>query len=298
MTMNWHPYITSYETARKLPDFDVFDARRRNSKEWYETAIKSLRGKPDRTLSPMSPTSWLVQAKAEYNWIGLGRPFFNVWPVISEGLLRTRLDIPSTALTPIMQKIPAELNIRFAVGHEPIIDGHKLRTALTARVVLQNQPGLMVLADAGQRLEDTPVYWEITFPALKYPTFEDAVQAMRGPLGDAERNLMLATVRIIVGAAMLADDPDIVDSVVLKADADKYAKTGDAKYVDKAARRGVVGWNVGARVEVSPHFRRAHFAIRWTGKGGAIPLLRPVKSSIVKKQILTEVPTGYEGGSE
>ena len=33
------------------------------------------------------------------------------------------------------------------------------------------------------------------------------------------------------------------------------------KYVAKAHRRGKVGWNVGRRIEVAPHFRRPHMTL-------------------------------------
>jgi hypothetical protein len=38
-------------------------------------------------------------------------------------------------------------------------------------------------------------------------------------------------------------------------------------YVDKAHRRGKVGWNVGRHIEVAPHYRRPHMALVWTGTG-------------------------------
>ena len=51
----------------------------------------------------------------------------------------------------------------------------------------------------------------------------------------------------------------------------KYEDSGDRKYVDRARRRGKLGWNVGARIEVMPHYRRPHPALVWTGPGRAVP---------------------------
>jgi hypothetical protein len=34
--------------------------------------------------------------------------------------------------------------------------------------------------------------------------------------------------------------------------------------------------------------------VRWTGKGGEIPKLVPVKGAIINKKLMTTVPTGYE----
>ena len=48
-----------------------------------------------------------------------------------------------------------------------------------------------------------------------------------------------------------------------------------SKYVDKAHRRGKVGWNVGRHIEVAPHYRRPHMALVWTGTGRAVPKIVP-----------------------
>ncbi len=102
-------------------------------------------------------------------------------------------------------------------------------------------------------------------------------------------------VRIALSLCLLANDPDIIQPDVLADDRRKYEETGDQKYVDKAVRRGKRGWVVGAHLDVSPHWRRAHFGIRWTGKGAAVPKIVPIKGAVVKRSKLTDVPTGYMG---
>ena len=42
----------------------------------------------------------------------------------------------------------------------------------------------------------------------------------------------------------------------------KFEQTGDQRYVDKARRRGKVGWDVGRRLEVIPHYRRPHMTLK------------------------------------
>ena len=44
---------------------------------------------------------------------------------------------------------------------------------------------------------------------------------------------------------------------------------------------------------VSPHMRVPHFAIRWTGKGRTKPKLVPVKGSLVNREKILPIPTGY-----
>jgi len=67
------------------------------------------------------------------------------------------------------------------------------------------------------------------------------------------------------------------------------------KYVDKAHRRGKVGWNVGQSIEVIPHYRRPHMALVWTGHGRVIPKIVPRKGSIVHREVVEKVPMGWEG---
>ena len=69
---------------------------------------------------------------------------------------------------------------------------------------------------------------------------------------------------------------------------------------DKARNNGVFGWSIGKNVEVSPHVRRPHWALRHTGPKGSVPQIVPVKGCKVKGNKLTTVPTGFvlEDGTE
>lgn len=98
-------------------------------------------------------------------------------------------------------------------------------------------------------------------------------------------------VKIIYGVLSIGDNPDIVKPVVLRADARKYEESGDVKYIEKAKRRGVFGFEIGADIPTrkqlkrmveeneiaiahgkkAPHFRASHLALVHTGKGRALP---------------------------
>ncbi len=56
------------------------------------------------------------------------------------------------------------------------------------------------------------------------------------------------TCRIVGG-----NDPDAITPDVPADDRQKYEASGDQKYVDRAHRRGKLGWNVGQQIEVMPH---------------------------------------------
>jgi len=92
----------------------------------------------------------------------------------------------------------------------------------------------------------------------------------------------------------MAADPELVVPDVLADDKVKYAQSGDPRLVEKAHRRGKVGWNVGANIEVLPHYRSASpAALYWTGEGRKVPRIRFRKGCFVHRQKLSAVPTGY-----
>jgi hypothetical protein len=82
----------------------------------------------------------------------------------------------------------------------------------------------------------------------------------------------------------------------LAGDRAKFEQTGDRRYVDKARRRGKVGWDVGRRLEVIPHYRRPHMALAWTGRGRAVPRVVPRKGSVVHREVVEKAPSGFGGG--
>ncbi len=126
--------------------------------------------------------------------------------------------------------------------------------------------------------------------------------------GKSTRELTFRTHRehhgIVATACMLV----IVKNVVFQRHAVTQSKPGkplglcgrspasaDPKYVDKAHRRGKVGWNVGKRMEVVLHYRRPHMALVWTGRGRAVPKVVPRRGSVVHRDKLEKVPRGFGG---
>ncbi len=92
----------------------------------------------------------------------------------------------------------------------------------------------------------------------------------------------------------MADDPEVVEPVVLKDDEGRYERSRDIALVEKARRRGNYGWHVGRGIEVSPHVRAAcPAALYWTGEGRKIPKIRFRRGSIVHRRKLSEMPTGF-----
>ena len=92
---------------------------------------------------------------------------------------------------------------------------------------------------------------------------------------------------------LLENDPSIISPDVLSKDRDRFEQTGDEKYVDKAHRRGKVGWDGGRQVEVMPHYRRPHLRLAWTGPGRAVPKIVPRRGSIIHRRAVEKVPSGF-----
>lgn len=122
--------------------------------------------------------------------------------------------------------------------------------------------------------------------------------------------------QLIFGVLAIGDNPDIVKPVALKADVQKYELTGDEKYIEKARRRGVIGFDIGEDIPTkaqlkkmveenelaieqgrkAPHIRCAHLHLYHTGKGRSIPKIMLIDSLVVNRDLLTKIPQGfYEG---
>ena len=258
----------------------------------------------------------IAQYQIDTAWIDIRKPYYCIWPKIQEAFLNSSLDIPGE-----MIHLPIDpLLIRFSEKEAPTIRGVPVRSILTKELTVrtrvgseQHERGLSVWIDMGETFFDeemgleAEVYTYAIFP-LNKNTVDHQLSLMEGDRGkatpehtlntyltDEEGEAIRAAVKTVVSLCLLGTDNDLVMPDVLNADLAKYKKTLNAKYVEKAHRRGKVGWHVGHDVEVSPHFRRPHFGIRWTGEGRKIPKLVPIKGSVIHKSKIETVPTGYEG---
>jgi hypothetical protein len=103
-------------------------------------------------------------------------------------------------------------------------------------------------------------------------------------------------VRLCCTLCLLENDPEIIAPDVLADDRAKFDETSDQKYVEEAGRRGEVGWDVGRRIEVIPHYRRPHMMLAWTGVGRAVPRVVPRRGSVVHREAVEKVPSRFGGG--
>ena len=109
-------------------------------------------------------------------------------------------------------------------------------------------------------------------------------------------SFVMDCIRLCCSLCLLENDPSIISPDVLADDRAKYDQSGDQRFVDKAHRRGKVGWDVGRHVEVSPHYRRPHMTLVWTGHGRVLPRIVPRRGSVVHREVVEKVPMGFGGG--
>jgi hypothetical protein len=234
------------------------------------------------------------------------RPFYSVWPAIAPMLLRLSLDVDTSLIKPPM---PAFL-IRFPESKSPLCWGDwHVHSMLVGPTSLHkgNQifDGFVLWVDTGE--QDTapdgtlfPVRSYINLPMKRGMTLEESLKAL--PYAPSAYEGVVMPDEIRTGCARLActiclleNDPELIEPDVLAKDRDKYEITRDPKYVERAKRRGKVGWNIGKGIEVIPHVRRPHPALMHTGHGRTVPRIVLRKGSVIHREIVTHVPTGFHG---
>jgi len=215
---------------------------------------------------------------AELEWKRLGRPYYNIWPSMTKpltncnlkGVLGRHVELPVAAL---LLRFPEPMGTIFYYKDVDVTFLWRMETDV---------PLLAMFGD------------DSTMEGAKIS--DDAVGASERSDADAESR-MKAMLSTVAGIALLSHNKDIIEPIVLNADAHKFAQTRDPALIEKAKRKGTFGFNVGRHLETAPGFRQAHFATRWKGsrknEGGLRPELVPVKGCMVHRKLVTEVPTGY-----
>ena len=190
-----------------------------------------------------------------------------------------------------------------AQGQEPAyvrLAGKKVSIRCMLLGDINDGSGISVLIDIGELMPEIgfPVYSYRNFRRQKGLTVENALGELKkdwsAEMGIAIPDpLINDCVRLCCTLCLLGDDSEVISPDVLADDRGKFEETGDQKYVDKARRRGKVGWDVGRQIEVAPHYRRPHMALVWTGHGRTVPKIVPRRGSIVHREAVEKVPMGF-----
>jgi hypothetical protein len=248
-----------------------------------------------------------IASIVENRFVSADRPFFNVYPKIADSLLKTNLSIkPGDISRSLIHDIPA-ISVHLPVGSDaakqvgtnwfilslfigPAFE--KMKKLGLSKLFLTEEPFMCVYSNsddmASMRLSTSVM--DHTFADAEWIDVEGSRNAV--PEDGYDKKKVDSLCRLALGILFLAADPEYVKPVLLKADENKTTPLEER--IDRAKRRGVYGFTIGEEVERCPHFRRPHFAIRWTGNVGKIPKLVPVKGAVIGKKLMTTVPTGFE----
>jgi hypothetical protein len=315
--MEFHTLRTAYQWAKALGQ-----TKAKSHSEYADLAISMMEqvslqtyGKHLRDIDPFTPTMMMAEAE----WAELRMPYYNLWPSIIPALTKLRLDVECTfftlPLTPILVRFPVSASHSLRWSY----DGKEwaIQTMMVSERALLPDPGfdkkhnipreeipaLSFWLDIGELVEpDNPQFRRRLYKhLLKYPgwtierSFEEIPAHDSVSVGvEYPKKVIEDCARIACTICLMAADPELVVPDVLSKDKAKFAATGDQSLVEKAHRRGKVGWDVGANIEVSPHLRSASpAALYWTGTGRKVPRIRFRKGCIVHRRRLSEVPTGF-----
>jgi hypothetical protein len=292
--MDFHTYTTMRDWTRRV---DPEDRPAQDIDQFYRRTMTDSKG--------MGSAQFFNQMLNEQDWEKAHRPYYNLWPSIVPMLTRLDLDLDSDL---IRLPLPA-LCIRFP--RDPAKNPLKFDwkgDEVTVRCIMLGEinqgTGISVLIDIGELMGEigVPVYTYRNFPRRPRLTVDQSLASLgaKGLFADigvvVPDGLVMDCVRLCCSLCLLENDPSIISPDVLADDRAKFEASGDQKFVDKAHRRGKVGWDVGKHIEVIPHYRRPHMTLVWTGHGRVTPRVVPRRGSVVHREVVEKLPSGFGGG--
>lgn len=284
--MQFHDYVTSFSIAKKLGLGKV------QPEDFYRDAIMASAKRGDYFEA--------AQFEVERRWIAARRPYYNVWPSIIPMLLRLKLEFDSgfveCPLDVMCVRLPKEKNpLTFEFDKKEQV----VRTLMMNRSLIRGEKAISIWIDISEYVYNLPVYTFQNIQCVEGKTLEDSLLNLPRHKSAKEgivipHETVVDCVRFCCTLCLLENDSEIIEPDVLAEDRAKYESTGDQKYVDKAHRRGKIGWEIGRNLHVSPHVRGpSPAALYWTGKGGLIPKIRFRRGCIVHRKQIEDIPTGY-----
>lgn len=293
--MKFNEYQSTYSFLHNARLIDHAE----NALAFYARSMRSER-------DPMTLT-FLSLEKA---WYENKRPYYNIWPSILPCLLKTKLDLDASLIHPTHEAILlrlAENQLPFEVGGQKFFVRSILMGRSEVRRIVGDpstlNKGMRTWIDFGERCEmngfpNYPVYSFRSFALQSGKTVDECIVDLPLVSGynygvQVPHEIIQDCVRLCCAVCLLAEDHEIISPDVLTDDRAAFDRTQDQKFVQKALKKGKVGWDIGRHLELIPHYRRPHMALRWTGKGRTEPRISFVKGVIVHREIAEKIPTGY-----
>ena len=286
--MKFHSPLTNYTFLRR-------QGLKQDPKEFYTQAL-ALAHSQDWTLEKNN-------IAVEHNWYQDQRPYYNIWPGIIPLLTSLKLDLDGALIKPLRGSIAFCLPELSPLTFEDQGETWPVKTILASPSLIRHKPGFSLFIDINETGPGgAPVNTVRSFQTVGGQTIEESIESL--PHHESETvgiitppEILANCVKIVCGICLLDQgDSDLIQACVLNKDAEKYSRTGDPKYINKARKRGKVGWDIGKSIERAPHFRRAHLAIYWTGPGRKIPIVKlrgADKPIIVHRDKVETLPTDF-----
>ncbi len=291
--MDFHTYTTMRDWNRRV---DPEDRQAQAIDHFYRRTIFEAK--------KSGSAQFYSQMLNERDWEQARRPYYNMWPSIIPMLIRLDLDLDSDLI-----RLPlSALCIRFPkdTDRNPLKfdwKGEEIAVRCIMMGEINEGTGLSVLVDIGEVMDSVgvPIYTYRNFPRKPGLTVEQSLAGL-GTKGlfdeigiQVPNQFILDCIRLCCSLCLLENDPSIISPDVLADDRARFETSGDQKFVEKAHRRGKIGWDVGKHIEVIPHFRRPHMTLVWTGSGRAVPRIVPRRGSIVHREAVEKLPSGFGG---
>jgi len=233
------------------------------------------------------------QIHTEENFIRAKRPYYRLYPGVTEAL--TRLGIEKHDISKVRPPVNP-LSLEFPVDRPLIAGERKIVNILFME--FEEDDSLFI-----EYRSNFDTFGVITFP-------REHEEIMRWLHSDSDVEPTMTILQIIFGVCMIPQsDTSLITPRVLNRDLEKFEATGDIKFVERAKRNGVIGWDVGRDIPTmeemeslrqqgeagrkSPHWRMGHFALRHTGEGRVDKKVVWIKETFINKNLLKEVPHGY-----
>lgn len=281
--MNWHDYPPHWKELSHLVGI---------KEKTPQECLKLLRR---RLGDDKAMWNTHVQLYGEVEWQKNRRPYYDLYPGIAQAF--SKIDLGKVMCHHLSLPLP-QLLIRLPVGYEMHGGTHDIKSILVIETESgeHNCPGWLLSINDGHIFEGYIVHSVCGFSLIPNSSVAERLTYGREHpycIDDIDNEEVDMAVRVVVAICLLKDDINLIEPLPLANDMEKWEKSHDQSLIDKAERRGKRAWAVGKRIELSPTFRRPHFAIRWCGPGGTDPRLRPVKGCIVLREKAQKFPTGY-----
>jgi len=290
--MQFYDYASYKAMTRKLPD-----CRRMSTRQLFDH-VRAQSGRSGR-----------LHIDFEEAWVASRRPYYDVYPAIIPMLLKLDLHFPGKLITPpnglkhLILRLPKcdhDLRCKYDVAPNN-------RVVVVETIVLSFQD-----TEIGPSLVVIPMFDDSrdeVLPTLTVPRNDMLVEEVMeiASMDGASRGSVFAesplsyevvkkAIKLCMTVCLIGDNPEFIVREVLAKDAAKVeaaSREDLERLYTKAVRCGKFGFSLGRDIEVLPHVRRPHPALMWTGKGRGVPRIVLRRGSIVHRDKIEQLPSGY-----